>query len=251
MARLRTAGSVFAEDEARLLSAAADGDDLEELVRRRVAGEPLEYVLGWADFAGLRVAVDPGVFIPRRRTAYLVELATAATPPGGLVVDLCCGTGALGLAVARRVDVELFAVDIEPAAAACARRNLAGVGTALVGDLTEPLPERLRGRVDVIVANVPYVPDAAITEMPVDSREHEPRITVAGGADGLDVLRRVAREAASWLVPGGRVFSEVSAGQAGAASTALAETGLAPQVHRSQRYNATVVAAAAARTADR
>lgn len=241
VSRLRAAGCVFAEEEARLLTAHAAGDALEALVRRRLVGEPLEHVLGWVDFAGVRVAVEPGVFIPRRRTTHLVDLAVAATRPGAIVVDLCCGSGALGLAVARRVeDVTLYAVDVDPVAAACAADNLAGVGTALLGDLTDPLPDRLRGRVEVIVANVPYVPDAAIEEMPVDSREHEPRVTVAGGPDGLDVLRRVAAAATTWLAPTGQVFVEVSQRQADAAAAVFAEVGLTSHAHHSERYDATV-----------
>src|SRR5512133_2173864 len=113
VARLRGAGCVFAEDEARLLLAeAGSGEALEAMVARRVAGEPLEHVLGWAEFCGLRVAVAPGVFVPRRRTEALVETAVALGRVGAVVVDLCCGSGALGLAVATAVaDVELHVAD--------------------------------------------------------------------------------------------------------------------------------------------
>lgn len=240
--RLRAAGCVFAEEEAELLSGAADGDALEALVRRRVAGEPLEYVVGWVDFAGLRLDIDPGVFIPRRRTTHLVDVAASLTPPDGTVLDLCCGTGALGLALANRIpSVTLHAVDLDPAAVTCARRNLAGRGTAYAGDLVAPLPADLRGRVDVIVANVPYVPDHALDQLPVDSRDHEPAGTVAGGPDGLDVLRRVAALAADWLAPGGRMLSEVSADQAPAALVALQRAGLGASRDHSEEYDATVV----------
>src|SRR5215475_10037908 len=172
--RLRAAGCVFAEDEARLLvSAARTPAGLAALVDRRAAGQPLEHVLGWAEFCGLRIAVDPGVFIPRRRTEFLVRQATAlARPAPGLagpaaagpdlpgqstarpralvVVDLCCGSGAVGAALAAALDgVELHAADIDPAAVRCARRNVAAVGGRVHhGDLYEPLPARLRGRVD-------------------------------------------------------------------------------------------------------
>src|SRR5450432_1469341 len=120
--RLRAAGCVFAEDEARLLiSAARTPADLAAMVDRRVAGLPLEHVLGWAEFCGLRIAVDPGVFVPRRRTEFLVHQATALTRPGSVVVDLCCGSGALGAAVAAaQGQIELHAADIDPAAVACA-----------------------------------------------------------------------------------------------------------------------------------
>lgn len=242
VARLRAAGCVFAEDEARLLGEAAAGEALETLVRRRLVGEPLEHVLGWVDFAGLRVRIGPGVFIPRQRTTYLVELAAETTPAGGVVLDLCCGTGALGLAVAARVeDVELHAVDVEPAAVAWAERNLDGVGDVHEGDLTAPLPRRLRGAVDVIVANVPYVPSAEVAGMPVDSRDHEPLVTVDGGPDGLDVLRRVASAAADWLAPGGRVFVEIGRGQTDAALASYESAGLAAHIAHDDQYDATVV----------
>ncbi len=246
--RLRTAGCVFAEDEARILvEHESDPARLEDLVARRVAGEPLEHLVGWVDFAGLRVAVGPGVFVPRQRTTYLVDLAAAATPQGGLVVDLCCGSGALGLAVASRVaGVELHAVDIEPAAVACARRNLEGVGTAYDGDLVAPLPDRLRGRVDVLLANVPYVPSDAVVLMPPESRDHEPLVTVDGGGDGLDVLRRVAALAPAWLAPGGTVWVETSEAQADAAVAALAAAGLAATAHHQPETGATVVSGRAA-----
>lgn len=241
--RLRAAGCVFAEDEADLLIASADDVDLlEAMVRRRVAGEPLEYVLGWVDFAGLRVGIGSGVFIPRRRTTHLVDLAVAATPPDGTVLDLCCGTGAVGLAVASRVSgIALHAVDIDPVAVACARRNLAARGTAYAGDLVAPLPSELKGRVEVIVANAPYVPDDAVGSMPVDSREHEPIATVAGGPDGLAVLRRVALAAADWLAPGGVLFSEVGADQGSAALAAFRSAGLTATLDHSEPYDATVV----------
>jgi release factor glutamine methyltransferase len=129
--RLRAAGCVFAEEEARLLlAAAARRADVEALVARRVAGEPLEQLLGWAEFGGLRVAVEPGVFVPRRRTELLVREAVVAAPPGRPVgVDLCCGTGAIGMAVAAALgEVDLHAADVDPVAVRCARRNVVAAG---------------------------------------------------------------------------------------------------------------------------
>src|ERR671933_2731246 len=118
VATLRAAGCVFAEDEARLLRAQArTPTELALLTRRRVAGEPLEHVLGWAEFAGLRVAVEPGVFVPRHRSEFLVEQAAAAVPHARVVVDLCCGSGALGAALLQRLGaVELHAADVDPVA---------------------------------------------------------------------------------------------------------------------------------------
>lgn len=243
--RLRAAGCVFAEDEAELLVAAADSPEhLEELVARRVGGEPLEYVVGWAGFSGLRLVVEAGVFVPRHRTELLVDeaerlLSHLAEP---VVVDLCCGSGALGAALAARRPVELYAADVDPAAVRCARLNVAGFGGRVFeGDLFEPLPEALRGRVDVLLANVPYVPTEAIALLPPEARLHETRATLDGGPDGLDVLRRVSAGARRWLAPGGHVLVETSERQALAAAGVLAGDGLVPRVTTSEDETATVV----------
>lgn len=248
--RLRAAGCVFAEEEAALLrEATTEEHALEALVRRRVGGEPLETVLGWAGFDGLRVAVERGVFVPRQRTVLLVEVAEralsrlAGPDRPGTVVDLCCGSGALGLALAhRRPGITLHATDDSRAAVACAAANLAPVGgTAHLGDLAAPLPGDLRGAVDCLLANVPYVPTDAVAAMPPESRDHEPRGTVDGGPDGLDVLRRVAALAPAWLRPGGSVHSEVARGQVDAALAALAGAGLEAWADRDEERDATVV----------
>lgn len=240
VARLRAAGCVFAEDEAALLL--ADGRDLDGLVDRRVAGEPLEQVLGWVGFCGLRVLLDPGVFVPRQRTALLVEQAVALG--GRVVVDLCCGAGAVGLAVAAGLgecgtgDVELVAADVDPAAVACARRN--GV-PALAGDLYDPLPLHLRGRVDLLCVNAPYVPTDAIADMPPEARDHEPAVALDGGPDGLDLHRRVAAGARAWLAPGGSLLLETSRGQADATLAAVTAGGLATRVVADDDRGAVVV----------
>src|SRR2546430_2629943 len=156
--RLRTAGCVFAEDEARLLiEAARTPADLAAMVHQREAGLPLEHIVGWAEFCGLRIAIDPGVFVPRHRTGLLVREAAARTPVGATVVDLACGSGAVAVALAARVgDLTVYAVDVDPAALACARRNLGppgGRGDA--GDLFAPPPAPPRGQVHALVANRP------------------------------------------------------------------------------------------------
>ncbi|GAA2691160.1 putative protein N(5)-glutamine methyltransferase [Nonomuraea recticatena] len=240
--RLRAAGCVFAEDEARLLlSTAPTSADLEAMVERRVAGLPLEHVLGWAQFRGLRVAVDPGVFVPRRRTEFLVGEAVALARPGGVVVDLCCGTGAAGAALMPALDgLEVHAADIDPAAVACARRNLPDA-RVYEGDLFEPLPATLRGRVDILVANVPYVPTGEVELLPAEARVHEARVALDGGADGLDVLRRVALQAPGWLAPGGHLLVETSERQAAGAVEAFVSSGLVPRVAVSDEWYATVV----------
>ncbi|WP_353707674.1 methyltransferase [Cellulosimicrobium sp. ES-005] len=318
-ARLRAAGCVFAEEEAALLAARADDDaHLDALVARRVAGEPLEHVLGYVDFHGLRVAVDPGVFVPRQRTALLVDEAVALgrrarhldwLPDGGtgggtgsvtvgdadggtgsvtvgdadadggavgagggavgnpdgdrdggpdsgldrrmvgpavVVVDLCCGAGALGLATAVGLGgaetVALHASDVDPAAVACAARNVAAVGgSAYEGDLFDPLPPGLRGRVDLLLANVPYVPTAEIPLLPHEARDHEAHVALDGGGDGLDVLRRVAAEAPAWLAPGGHLLTESGERQATGAVDVLERAGLRARVVRDEEIGATIV----------
>ncbi|WP_327119226.1 putative protein N(5)-glutamine methyltransferase [Streptomyces sp. NBC_01341] len=240
---LRAAGCVFAEDEAALLCSTADGPtELAAMVDRRAAGLPLEHVLGWAEFCGLRIAVDPGVFVPRRRTEFLVRQAAALAPERAVVVDLCCGSGALGAALTASLSgAELHAADVEPAAVRCARRNVGDRGTVHEGDLFAPLPRTLRGRVDVLLANVPYVPTGDVALLPPEARIHEPRVALDGGGDGLDVMRRVAAEAAGWLAPGGSLLVEASERQAARAEEALGGGGLIPRVVVSDELYATVV----------
>jgi release factor glutamine methyltransferase len=261
--RLRAAGCVFAEDEAQLLiSAARTPADLAAMVDRRAAGLPLEHVLGWAEFCGLRIAVDPGVFVPRRRTEFLVRQATALARKAAdeashvghgegpasqarpvVIVDLCCGSGAVGIALAVALDpVELHAADVDPVAATCACRNVAAVGGQVYqGDLYAPLPAALRGRVGLLTANVPYIPTEQIGLLPAEARLHEPRVALDGGADGLDVLRRVAAAAPQWLAPGGHLLTETSERQAPQAAEIVARAGLVPQVASSDELSATVV----------
>lgn len=236
--RLRAAGCVFAEEEAALLTAAPG--DLDSMVARRVAGEPLEYVLGWAEFRGLRIFVEPGVFVPRQRTSLLVSVAVSAAPDSPVVVDLCCGSGALGAAVAAEVPgIALYASDLDPVAVRCARRNVPG--EVYQGDLFAPLPSALRGRVDLLLANVPYVPTDAIASMPPEARDHEARMALDGGTDGLDVFRRVVAQAPAWLGPGGSLFVETSERQAPIAVGVLVEAGFAARVESDDEIGATVV----------
>jgi release factor glutamine methyltransferase len=248
-ARLRAAGCVFAEEEARLLlDAAADPAALEALIARRAGGEPLEQVLGWAEFCGLRIAVDPGVFVPRRRTGLVVREALAAAagrPDPPTVVDLCCGTGAVGVAVAAALGrVELHAADVDPAAVRCAERNVRPAGGAVhQGDLYAALPGGLRGRVDLLVVNAPYVPTAAIALMPPEARDHEHRVALDGGTDGLDVQRRVIAGAPAWLAPAGVLLVETSEHQAPGTAAAAAAAGLTARVVHDDDLDATVVVA--------
>jgi release factor glutamine methyltransferase len=251
---------VFAEEEADLLLAesSASGQvpgprDLEEMVVRRVEGEPLEQVLGWAAFGGLRLVVAPGVFVPRRRTEALAELGSELARTAAhadrhpverpVVVDLCCGVGAVAAVIAAAVPgVEVHAVDIDPAAVACARRNLP---TAQVheGDLYDALPGELRGRVDVLVANAPYVPTDEIALMPPEARLHEHRVALDGGADGLDLHRRIAGGAPEWLAPGGAMLIETSRAQCRRTAEACGDAGLVADIRRDDRVGATIVVA--------
>lgn len=241
VARLRAAGCVFAEDEAELLAAAArTPEELAALVDRRVAGFPLEQVVGWAEFGGLRIAVAPGVFVPRRRTEFLVQQAAAVAEPGAVVLDLCCGAGAIAAVLAGTVPgAEVHAADIDPAAIACARRNVPGA--VYQSDLFDALPAGLRGRVTILTANVPYVPTAEIAFLPPEARSHEPRTALDGGPDGLTVARRVAADAPRWLAPGGRLFIETSEQQAARAVADFAAAGMSAQIVSSAELNATVV----------
>ena len=259
VARLRAAGCVYAEEEAALLrDATATPAELEELLVRRLAGVPLEQVLGRASFCGLQVHLDEGVFVPRTRTELLVDLAVGivrdemvASPTNeqperpGLprrVVDLCCGSGAVGAAVADASEAEVYAADVDPAAVACARRNLPA-GRVFEGDLYDALPGHLRGRVDVLVANAPYVPTAAIATMPPEARDHEPQVALDGGADGVDLHRRIAAGASEWLSPGGHLVIETGRHQAALTVAACEAVGLRARVVIDDDLEATAVVA--------
>lgn len=243
-ARLRSVGCVFAEDEAELLIAAAHAPgELDRMVELRVSGLPLEHLLGWAEFCGQHIAVDQGVFVPRRRTEYLVQEAARIARPGAVVVDLCCGSGAVGTALAAAVGgIELHAADVDPVAIRCAARNIGPAGGQVhEGDLYSALPETLRGRVEVLVANAPYVPTDSIGMMPPEARLHEPLIALDGGADGLDVHRRIAGEAPLWLAPGGHLLIETSVRQAPTTAALFELAGLSARVVHSEEFDATMV----------
>ena len=240
MSALRAAGCVFAEEEARLLlDDATSPGELMAWAARRMAGEPLEQIVGWAAFAGLRVAVDPGVFVPRRRSELVV--AVGAREPADLVVDLCCGTAALGAALARLwPSAEVHAADSDPAAVACARRNLPPERVH-EADLYAGLPADLRGRIDLLVVNAPYVPTHAIATMPREARDHEHRVALDGGGDGLDVQRRVIAAAPAWLRPGGRLVIETGRDQAERTAALVTSAGMAAEVETDDEVDGTVV----------
>ncbi|WP_318241944.1 putative protein N(5)-glutamine methyltransferase [Arthrobacter gallicola] len=251
MSRLRSAGCVFAEEEAQLLLAAAGTNhELDSLLSRRAAGEPLEYLLGWAQFGALRIRVGPGVFIPRRRTEFLAAavvdaLRKHAEGAGGtaaLVVELCCGSGAISAAVAAAVpSAQLHAADLSADAAGYARLNLGARAAVYQGDLFEALPHTLRGSADLVVANAPYVPTERLDFLPQEARLHEPAEALDGGEQGLTVLFRIAAEAPAWLRPGGRLFVECSTGQVPALAAVFTAAGLRPEVLQEEEADATVL----------
>jgi release factor glutamine methyltransferase len=204
---------------------------LEGMVARRVAGEPLQYVIGWAPFGALRIQVGPGVFVPRPETelvAYRAATHLRAARSPATAVDLCTGSGAIACFLAEAVPgARVLATEVDTAALAWARRNLRGRGVELLeGDLDDPLPEELRSGVDVLVANVPYVPSGAIPLLPRDVRAHEPLVALDGGPDGLDVLRRLVARAGRWLSPGGWLVCEIGDDQGEAVAGLLAGAGL-------------------------
>jgi release factor glutamine methyltransferase len=245
---LAAAGCVSAAAEAGwLLEEAPDPEALRAMVARRAAGEPLQYVVGWAPFGRLRLAVGPGVFVPRPETETLADRAAAhlrarpvprsegsGEPQGGapvrpIAVDLCTGSGAIACFLAAEAPgTRVLATELDPGALAWARVNAGRHGVELLaGDLDAPLPPELAGQVDALCANVPYVPSGAIATLPTDVRDHEPRLSLDGGPDGLEVFRRLAGRAGHWLASGGRLYAEIGEDQAGAAAALLAAAGLA------------------------
>jgi release factor glutamine methyltransferase len=213
--RLAAAGFLSAREEAGELEARAGGDDrlLEELVERRLAGEPLAWIVGGAAFCGLRVRVDPGVYVPRPHTERLALRAAERLPGQGTAVDLCTGSGAVAAVLAdRRPSATVLATDIDERAVACARAN--GVD-ARRGDLVAPLPKAFWGRVDVVTAVVPYVPTAALRSLQRDTFTHETTLAYDGGPDGTAILRRALAGSRAVLRPGGALLLELGGDQAG------------------------------------
>ncbi|MCD7034152.1 putative protein N(5)-glutamine methyltransferase [Metabacillus sp. GX 13764] len=230
--KLRTAGSVFAEEEAKLLLTEAKSlEELNTMTDKRIAGMPLEYVIGWAEFCGHRIKVSPGVFVPRRRTEFLADQAAFLLKEDAVVLDLCCGTGAVGAVLASSQKIDLYAVDLDPAAVRSAHENTEAFGGKVFeGDLYAPLPLSLKHRFDLIAANAPYVPSGEIEFMPREARLHEERMALDGGGDGLDVQRRIAAEADQWLAPGGCLLIETSERQAPVTADIFARHGINPRI---------------------
>ena len=221
--RLAAAGFLSAREEAEQLRTAAGDDEavLAGLAERRLAGEPLAWIVGSAAFCGLRVRVDPGVYVPRPHTEELALRAAARLPAQGIAVDVCTGSGAVAAVLAnRRPQATVVATDVDERAVRCARAN--GVD-ARAGDLFAPLPAGLRGRVDVVTGVVPYVPAPELRALQRDTFAFESPLAYDGGPDGTAILRRVLEEAP--LKPGGAVVLGLGAGQPEALAPELARLG--------------------------
>lgn len=207
-------------------------DAYRALLARRAAGEPLQHLTGVAGFRYLTLQVGPGVFVPRPETELLAGWAVARagalldsgeTP---VVVDLCAGSGAIGLAVATEVPGAIVhAVEREVDALAWAERNVAGTAVSLHrGELATALPE-LDGRVDIVVCNPPYIPLEAWESVDAEVRDHDPAAALWSGQDGLDAMRELERTAARLLRPGGWVGAEHADVQGEAAPAVFARAG--------------------------
>jgi len=202
---------------------------MRELVKRRGAHEPVAYLVGYREFFSLRFEVGPGVFIPRPETETLVleslEILKSSGEPGPRVLDLCCGSGAIGISIAVNAPAaQLTSIDRNDAPVAVTARNaekhnVAGRLTVLQGDLFQPLPAG--ATFHVIACNPPYVTTAEIERLAADVKSYEPHAALDGGPDGLDVLRRIVHEAPSRLTPGGWILFELSPEQGDAAQEIL------------------------------
>ncbi len=219
---LRAAGCVYAEEEAAEVRRVRGPGDHPDVAAGRVAGVPLEHLLGVVRLGDDDLAVGPGCFVPRQRTLALVAAAADGWPEARVVVDVGCGVGALGVGLATLLpDAEVHLCDLDPTALAHARANAAPRGLAVhEGDWLEALPERLRGRVDLVVAYLPHVPDAGLALLPRDARAHEPTATVAGGADGLDAFRVVVAQLPRWCAADGTLVTLLAEEQEPAALAA-------------------------------
>ena len=211
--RLEAAGCIAPDEEADELMEAAGGDQdlLGRLAARRVAGEPLAWVIGSVNFAGCRVRVQPGVYVPRWQTEALVHRAIELLPPQGMAADLCTGSGAIAMALARaRPGARVVGSEVDPLACACAAGN--GI-EVYPGDLAEPLPLELWGHFDVVIAVVPYVPSDMVAYLPREVREYEPCLALDGGPGGTRVLEQAVWAGATLLREGGTLLLELGGDQ--------------------------------------
>jgi release factor glutamine methyltransferase len=202
-----------------------------ELIKRRASREPVAYILGTKEFHGRSFEVAAGVFIPRPETELLVRIVTEHLASQGKVrvLDLCAGSGAVGISIAaERPQASVDLVEVSENAAAVARRNAErlapGRVRVLTGDLYGALPEKVR--YDAIAANPPYVATADAKRLPPDVVQHEPHLALFGGEDGLAVIRRIAAGIRDWLAPGGLFVTEIDPAQGEAVVALLRDLGL-------------------------
>jgi len=224
-ALLADAGFVAAKEEADELLARAAGDVelLHALVERRLTGEPLAWIIGRVWFCGVEIRVDPGVYVPRWQSEPLTRRALERLPATGVAIDLCTGTGAIARTLTTaRPSARVVASDIDERAVACAAAN--GV-EVYRGDLFEPLPGTLAGRVDVVVGVVPYVPTPALPLLQRDTFAFESPLAYDGGPQGTDILRRVMIDSPRFLRRGGALLLELGGTQADALRDDLARLG--------------------------
>jgi len=227
---------------------AAEAAHYRELIARRARREPLQYLLGWEDFHGLRLAVTPDVLVPRPETEGLVEwaLEVLAGRPDPVIADLGTGSGAIACALARALPrAAVLAVEMEAGALAVASRNVRDLGLSarvrlLAGDLFAPLGSLSAG-LDLVVANPPYLPSAVIASLPPEVSRHEPRAALDGGPDGLGVIRRIVAGAPPVLKPGGWLLMEIGEEQAGPLASLMAAEGFSGirarrDLNRVERY---------------
>ena len=222
---LSKAGFIAAEDEAEELLACAAGDRqrLDSLVARRLTGEPLAWITGRISFCGLEIRVDAGVYVPRLQSEALARRAAERLPENGTAIDLCTGSGAIARTLmSRRPGPRVVASEIDQRAVGCAAAN--GVEVYL-GDLFNPLPQALEGRVDLVVGVVPYVPTPALPLLQRDTFAFESALAYDGGPDGTDILRRALRDAPRFLRRGGALLLELGGQQASLLSGDLARLG--------------------------
>lgn len=214
-ARLRGAGCVFAEEEAAILIEAAgrDGSALESLVAQRVAGAPLEPLVGWVQFGTLRLEVGPGVFVPRQRSLQLARAAVrvARGQPHPVMLEPYCGVAPLAASVAAAVpEAEVHAADVDAIALGYARRNLPDRAGVHESDGLAGVPSSLRGRLTLVASVPPYVPTTATEFVPREALDHEPGSALFAGTDGLDHVRSLVDELTGWLAPDGVALVELN-----------------------------------------
>ncbi|SFH55995.1 peptide chain release factor N(5)-glutamine methyltransferase [Planctomicrobium piriforme] len=210
---------------------------MRELVKRRANAEPVAYLVGHREFFSLDFLVKPGVFIPRPDTEILVVAAIEILKdlPGADVLDLCSGSGCVPIAIAKnQLNAKVMTVELDPNVAAVTQANidrhqLQDRVTLLQGDLFQPVPGG--SQFDVITSNPPYVQQGEIAGLAADIRNHEPHLALDGGADGLDVIRRIVEQSPAKLKSGGWLMFELSPEQAPAAlklvqSQGFVETGV-------------------------